>query len=105
VIDTWQVLKDLGLPDGPPRRQAYVELDPARTRVGVREVLRELEPGRVAPLMAWLSAWRHHWSDHFDRTFGAEGPVYIRELAQRLEDPNRYLKLRRIAIANLAKLL
>jgi hypothetical protein len=96
---------ELGLPDGPPRRQLHVELDPARTRAAVREILKELEPARVAPLLAWLSAWRHHWSTHFERTFGAEGAVFLRELAGRLDDQNRYLKLRRIAIANLAMLL
>ena len=74
-------------------------------RIAVREVVPSLETARVAPLMAWLRAWRHHWSDRFERTFGAEGAEIITALAERLDDPNRYLKLRRIAIANLARIL
>ena len=96
---------DLGLPDGAVRRQPNREIDPARIRTAVREVVPSLETARVAPLMAWLSAWRHHWSDRFERTFGAEGAEIITALAERLDDSNRYLKLRRIAIANLAGIL
>jgi hypothetical protein len=64
------------------------------------------EPGvDVAPLLAWLRAWQQHWGASFVATFGAEGDRIVAALRARLDDENRYLKLRRIAIENLAALL
>jgi hypothetical protein len=50
---------------------------------------------------AWLGAFHHHWPKAFARVLGASGAA----LQSRCPpgEPNRYLKLRRIALANLAR--
>ncbi len=104
MSDAWKLLLDVGLPDGAIRPVPRGPFDAARIREAVREVA--AEPGvDVAPLLAWLRAWQHHWGSHFRRTFGAEGAEIVEGLRARLDDPNRYLKLRRIAIENLAGML
>jgi len=105
--DAWGVLVDLGLPDGAVRPAPTAGFDAVGAARAVNEIARDasLEDARVAPLLAWLRAWQHHWGDHFEQTLGAEGSTLVRRLQQRLDDPNRYLKLRRIAIENLASLL
>jgi hypothetical protein len=95
---------DLGLPDGAIRPVPRGPFEPARVRGALREVA--ASPGLdVAPLLAWLRAWQQHWGSHFRRTLGAEGEELVEGLRARLDDENRYLKLRRIAIENLAALL
>ncbi len=103
----WDLLMQLGLPDGAVRPVPKGPFDPGRAVAAVREVAQRtsLETAQVAPLLAWLRAWQHHWGEHFARTLGAEGAALIRRLQRRLDDPDRYLKLRRIAIENLAALL
>lgn len=95
---------DVGLPDGAVRPAPRGPFDSGRVREAVREVLASPDLD-VAPLLAWLRAWQHHWGGHFLRTFGAEGAGIVEGLSARLDDPNRYLKLRRIAIENLAGML
>ena len=95
---------DAGLPDGAIRPPPKGPFDAARVREAVREVASR--PGiDVAPLLAWLRAWQHHWGSHFRATFGDEGEGIVQRLRARLDDENRYLKLRRIAIENLAAVL
>ena len=105
--DAWQQLKELGLPDGAVRPPPAGRFDAARAREAVRTVASHpgLDAHRAAPLLAWLRAWQHHWGPHFAATFGAEGPALVSGVARRLDDENRYLKLRRIAVANLARVL
>ena len=105
MVDAWKVLVDAGLPDGPPRPPPRGPLDIAGVRSAVAHAVDSVDTARVAPLLAWLGAWRHHWGAHYARTFGADGPRFLARLAPRLDDPNRYLKLRRIAIANLAGMI
>ena len=62
-------------------------------------------PADVAPLLAWLRAWQQHWGSHFRRTLGDEGDQIVKRLRASLDDENRYLKLRRIAIENLSAML
>jgi len=95
---------DAGLPDGAIRPPPRGPLDRARVREAVREVAAEPDVD-VAPLLAWLRAWQHHWNGAFRATFGDEGERIVERLRARLEDENRYLKLRRIAIENLAGIL
>ena len=94
---------DAGLPDGAARPPPKGPFDAARVREAVREVA--AEPGDVAPLLAWLRAWQQHWGSHFRATLGDEGEGIVERLRARLADENRYLKLRRIAIENLAAML
>lgn len=53
-------------------------------------------------LLAWLRAFQHHWAESFERILGDAGHGAIRLLQDSGVDPNRYLKLRRIAIENLS---
>jgi len=98
---------DLGLPDGaarPPPRRAF---DPDAVRTAIRELVRSpsLPRAKVTPLLAWLRAWQHHWPTRFADVLGDESPAPMAQLQERLDDENRYLKLRRIAIANLSHIL
>jgi hypothetical protein len=104
VSDAWQQLMDAGLPDGAVRPVPRGPFDAARLRAAVRDVVARPEVD-VAPLLAWLRAWQHHWPRRFRATFGDEGERIVDRLSARLEDENRYLKLRRIAIENLAAVL
>ena len=97
----------LGLPVGALRRQPSLGVDSAAIRSDVTSVTADpgLEPARAVPLLAWLAAWHHHWPARFAQVFGSDGPALLATLADRVDDDNRYLKLRRIAIANLARIL
>lgn len=66
--------------------------------------------GRLAPpqwecLGAWLAAFRRHWPDRFDEVLGPAGESLLARCTGDHLDPNRYLKLRRIAIENLSRML
>lgn len=67
-------------------------------------VARNLDPTEADVLAAWLSAFRHHWPSAFAELLGEVGEASLQMLLPKVA-PNRYLKLRRIAIANLANLL
>jgi len=56
------------------------------------------------PHAAWAAALAHHWPSRFGALFGSAGPALVAGLRARVSDRNRFLKLRRIAIANLAAL-
>lgn len=78
--------------------------DEKKLRAAVRSAAEDQllgERGQVA-LLAYLRAFRHHWPAAFGELLGEEGEKTIAELSARRVDPNRYLKLRRIAIENLA---
>ena len=56
-------------------------------------------------LFAWLRAFRHHWPEHFEQILGHPGIAALAALDDPAADSNRYLKLRRIAVENLAGLV
>ena len=62
-----------------------------------------LDPTETDVLAAWLSAFRHHWPSAFAELLGEVGEASLQILLPKVA-PDRYLKLRRIAIANLANL-
>jgi hypothetical protein len=84
-----------------PRRQTSNSAREALAAVDVRAI----DPARREPLLAWLRGYRQHWPDRWATQVGALGERKIAELEQSPIDVNRYLKLRRIAIANLARLI
>ena len=99
---------EAGLPDGAARSRPAGPLDERRLRLAVEEVtdsLSSLEGRQVELLKAWLRGWRHHWPRAFSRILGEVGERCDRLLDTTPVDPNRYLKLRRIAIENLSDLL
>ena len=96
----------VGLPDGAARPPPSGRFDPVAVRAAVREVAcsPELTNTKVAPLLAWLSAWSRHWPTRFAEVMGDLAEI-LDNLQDRLDDENRYLKLRRIALENLAHVL
>ena len=94
------------MPDGAARPV------PSRPLPGIREAVCRLDetvddiPSRsVEPLLSWLRAFESHWPKRFDSELGDAGRHLIAQLETRSPDLNRYLKLRRIALENLAAVL
>lgn len=105
-MGAWKALVEAGVPVG-TARSVPRHLDRERIREAVRALAageERVEAGDVEPLLAWLRAWRRHWPESF-AALGADGPRLIRQLEGRPLDRNRYLKLRRLALANLAAVL
>ena len=103
----WKVLVDAGVPDG-AARPGPGALDRRRAGETIRSLARGLEPvepHQVEPLLAWLRGWRQHWPESFAASLGADGERLIARLEGRAPDPDRYLKLRRIAVENLSRVL
>ena len=100
--DPWEVLRAAGVPDGAPRPPTAFP-DAADLRAALDEVLTTSVPeAALDALWAWLRGFRQHWPDRFEEVLGPTGHVALESLGRRPCDQNRYLKLRRIAIAQLA---
>jgi hypothetical protein len=93
-----------GMPAGAATARRPISGEPRHLGAAVRKLVDPgtLDAWQVAPLLAWLSAFRHHWPRRFRQVLGDAGDLAIASLEPRLDDRNRYLKLRRIAIANLS---
>ncbi len=105
---SWKVLVEAGLPEGVVRKPPAWPLDDARLRSALGAVasrFEEVSPERRELLLAWLRAWKHHWPVRFGSLLGASGERCLSLLPEQPADPNRYLKMRRIAIENLAHVL
>ncbi|MBE7447526.1 MAG: hypothetical protein HS111_01135 [Kofleriaceae bacterium] len=102
----WQILRAGGLPlvtEAAPGRPSAAELArAARAVIALAPVGRDAEA-----LVAFLAAWRHHWPASYRAAFAADpGPGEVDAwVAAQAVDADRYLKLRRIAIAHLATIL
>lgn len=111
MADPWEVLKEAGVPDGAPRPRPAGPLDEDQVRRALESLigqLEDLEPRRLEPLLAWLQAGFHHWPTGFAELLGPGGAEIRDRLIATAGDaiePGRYLKLRRIAIENLAAYL
>src|SRR3954465_6535998 len=102
----WEILCAAGVPDGAVRPPPSGPL-PAAEVTGALAALVDagfvgLSPVQRVCLLAWLRAFRHNWPRRFDAILGGVGAAAIAALPDAEADPNRYLKLRRIAIENLA---
>lgn len=94
------------MPAGAPRPTPRT-LDRDRIREALRGLARGedgIEAADVEPLLAWLQAWRQHWPGSF-AALEPDGPRLVERLQARAVNQDRYLKLRRIALANLAAVL
>ena len=102
----WKLLSQMGLPQGAAHCvRGSIFGNAEMVRHAVSELAgSNLEPDETDVLAAWLSGFRHHWPSAFNQVLGEVGESSLRALMPRV-DSNRYLKLRRIAIANLANLL
>jgi len=106
--DPWEVLVANGLPEGPIRPAPLGPVDDNRLRAAIAAIAEpsaDLDTWHVEPLLAWLRGFKHHWPERFATTLGPAGEACLARLAALPADPNRYLKLRRIAIENLANIL
>lgn len=99
------VLLRAGVPVGPARPPPRGLPDDESLRCAVLEIEARWTPEELVPYAAWLSAWAHHWPTRFRAVFGDEGRKLERRLRAGVVDANRYIKLRRIAIQNLAELV
>lgn len=105
-MDAWETLALAGLPIGAVRAPG-VRVCAEDLRAALIEIARApdaLEPARRDALAAWLAALEHHWPSRFQQVAGDVGRPLREALGRTPSDPNRFLKLRRIAIENLASL-
>ena len=100
----WQILRDGGLPlaiEGAATRPHVADLARA-----VEQALAELPTGRDAEaLAAFVGAWHQHWAASFAEALGDRAGPILAWADEAIVDVNRYLKLRRIAIANLSTII
>jgi len=101
MADPWQILRDAGLPLATARGDRTPST--AELSAAARAAIAQSPTGREAEaLAAFILAWSQHWPV----SFAAACDDSMVEWASRNSlDPNRYLKLRRIALANLASVL
>jgi len=102
--EAWQILRDGGLPLATERsgqRRTAEELARA-----TRDAIAGSPTGRDADaLAAFVLAWLAHWPASFARVHGPGAAEITAWARGACSDENRYLKLRRIAIENLATVL
>jgi hypothetical protein len=101
----WSIVSSAGLPDDAIRPPPRV-LPPASS---LRDALKTLARVRLSTreqelVLSWLSGWEHHWPQRFATMVGSDGTRLLARLRTSDLDPNRCLKLRRIAIENLSRI-
>jgi hypothetical protein len=105
VDDEVDILARAGAPVGPPRPAPACLPESDALRRAVFGIAGRLTAEELTPYAAWLSAFHHHWPTRFHALFGARGQELRAQLCSAVIDQNRYLKLRRIAVENLAGVL
>ena len=104
VTDPWQILRDGGVPLALPTSGLTVRADDLA--IATRAVIAGRPTGRDADaLAAWICAWQQHWPQSFLEALGPDATEVNEWVAGHQIDANRYLKLRRIALENLARIL
>jgi hypothetical protein len=102
--DAWQILRDGGLPLALPVSGATRSSE--ELAAATRAAIAERPTGREAEaLAAFVFAWHHHWPGSFARELGADADAIVGWASRNAVDEGRYLKLRRIALENLARVL
>lgn len=104
MIDPWEVLRRGGLPLGAPQRGTTPRAE--ELAAAVQSAIATEPRGRSRDaLAAFILAWRRQWPHTFARVFGADAASTIEWGRASVTDPNRYLKLSRIAVAHLSEVL
>jgi hypothetical protein len=104
MSDAWQILRDGGLPLALPVSDAA--RSPEELAAATREAIAQHPAGREAEaLAAFVLAWHQHWPESFDRALGGDAGSVVAWASRHAVDEGRYLKLRRIALENLARVL
>jgi hypothetical protein len=104
MADAWQILRDGGL----PLAMATSGVAPAAHELAtaLRSAIAEHPSGREAEaLVAFVFAWQQHWPSSFSEANGAESQRMVDWASGYAVDDGKYLKLRRIAVENLARIL
>jgi hypothetical protein len=102
--DAWQILRDSGLPLALPSSGVVRSLEELAS--ATQAAIAQRPTGRDAEaLAAFVFAWHHHWPASFERGLGADASSVVDWAARNAIDEGRYLKLRRIALENLAQIL
>lgn len=104
MSEVWQILRDGGLPLAIER--SGVTRTPRELAIATRAAIAEAPRGRDAEaLSAFVFAWHQHWPASFATELGLYAEGVVEWAARTVTDANRYLKLRRIALENLAQVL
>ena len=102
---SWEVLESAGLPYGAHSVSNEVS-SPSALAAAVLDVLGRLDDldyrQRISTL-AWLRAWATDYPTSFHAAFAGRADEVLQTAASGLERDGQYLKLRRIARANLAR--
>lgn len=102
--DPWQILRDGGLPLALPVSGVARRLE--ELAAATRAAIAQQPTGREAEaLAAFVFAWHHHWPGSFERELGVDAGPVVAWASRNAIDEGRYLKLRRIALENLARIL
>lgn len=103
MLDPWQLLRDGGLPLATER--SGVRPTSSQLAAAIHAAIAEAPTGRDAEALgALIVAWHAHWPSSFADELGPDAPSVIAWADAALHDPDRRLKLRRIAIENLSGL-
>ena len=103
--DPWRVLMEAGVPLGAPRQPPRQLPSGSRMRLALDLLVADLSGLRTVEreaLAAWLCAWSSHWPSSFRERLSEEGGRALAMLSKCELDEGRHVKLRRIAVANLA---
>lgn len=104
MVDAWQILRDGGLPLA--MRRSDRRSSPGELAAAAQIAIASDPSGREAEaLAAFVLAWHQHWPTSFTTAHGAHASEVIAWARDNTHDANRYLKLRRIALENLATVL
>ncbi|CAN5900183.1 hypothetical protein BH11MYX2_BH11MYX2_35420 [soil metagenome] len=104
MSEVWQILRDGGLPLAIER--SGVTRTPSELAIATLAAIAEAPHGRDAEaLAAFVFAWHHHWPASFATELATDAEAVVGWAARNATDENRYLKLRRIALENLAQIL
>ncbi len=104
MATAWQILRDGGLPLAIEGSQT--QRRPSELAAALRDAVAEAPEGRAAEaLAAFVFAWHHHWPGSFADELGAAASSILRWASAAAIDDNRYVKLRRLAVENLATVL
>jgi hypothetical protein len=104
MTEAWQILRDCGLPMATAssgQRHGTAALGEA-TRAAIAEAPRGREAEALA---AFVFAWSHHWPQSFADALGGDADSALAWAERHAIDADRYLKLRRIALENLAQVI
>jgi len=95
-----EILRAGGIPIGAVSLEPLAMPDARDLRSSLSRSPQLLEPHELDAVQAWVAGFQHHWPRAYHRWVGDTAPLPARAM-----DRDRFVKLRRIAVANLARAL